>query len=63
MAGKPYYDQPATVRVVVRLTPVQRKDLERVAAENNTSLAGVIREAVNDYVADYRETKVFRLPR
>lgn len=45
------------------MTPSQRRDLERVAVENQTDVAGVIREAVNEYVSDYRERKVFRLPK
>lgn len=39
----------------IRLTAEQRRDLEQVARDNNTSLTGLIREAVNSYVADYRD--------
>jgi hypothetical protein len=63
MARPTRFDAPATSRVAIRLTPVQRRDLERVAHENQTDLAGVIRQAVNEYVADYREIGVFRLPK
>ena len=52
----------ATVWVGVRVTPAQRLDLKQVAAENGTNVTGVIREAVNEYVADCRSAHpVFRL--
>jgi len=44
----------------IRVTESQRLAIEAVAAENDTSVAGVIRDAVDDYVADYREKSVFR---
>jgi hypothetical protein len=46
-------------RLTIRLTPGERSDLESVARENHTNLADVLREAVNEYVNDYRERKVF----
>jgi hypothetical protein len=62
--GRPTrFDEAATERVAIRLTPIQRRDLKQVAKENRTDLAGVIREAVNEFVSDYRETGVFRLPK
>lgn len=53
---------PARNRVVVRVTVDELRDLTQVARENGTTLAGVIRDAVNEYVTDYREAGVFRLP-
>jgi hypothetical protein len=66
MARPRLHDDSATASIHVRLTPGQRLELRRVAAENGTGVAGVIREAVNEYVADYRETRkagVFRSPK
>jgi len=56
--GRPPLDQEAaTNQIHVRVTPGQRLEVRRVAAENGTSISGVIREAVSEYVADYRETR------
>jgi len=55
------FDHPATVRIGVRVTAAQLDDLRRVAQVNQTDLSGVIREAVNGYVADFRDDDpVFR---
>jgi hypothetical protein len=51
---------PATARVSLAMTPAQRLELKRVATENGTGMSGVIREAVNEFVSDYRERQVFR---
>ena len=61
--GRPRLDVDAlTVRVSLRVTPAQRRDLRRVACLNHTDVAGVLRDAVNDYVADFRDGEpVFRL--
>lgn len=53
-------DEPASTRISVRLTPAERADLNRVARDNRVPAAKVIREAVNEYVADYRERVLFR---
>jgi hypothetical protein len=59
--GRPrVFDAPATQAIRIRVTPAQRADLERVALDNKTDMATVIREAVNEYVTDYRESGVFR---
>ncbi len=55
MARPPKYGAATTKAMRIRLTAAQRRDLEQVARENGTDLTGVIREAVNVYVADYRE--------
>jgi len=44
----------------VRLTPAERADLDRVARDNRVPAAKVLRDAVNEYVADYRDRAVFR---
>jgi len=56
----PLYDAPASQRISVKVTPAQRLELRRVADENRTGMSGIIREAVNEYVADYDERKPFR---
>lgn len=58
---KPQRGASATFRIAVRVTEAEQRDLEQVAKENHATLAEVIREAVNEYVADYRERRpVFR---
>jgi hypothetical protein len=53
----PLDDVAATSRVQLRVTPAQRLELRRVADENGTGMSGVIREAVNEYVSDYRDKR------
>jgi metal-responsive CopG/Arc/MetJ family transcriptional regulator len=50
---------PATACIRIRVTPDVAADLERVAADNQTTRSDVIREAVNEYVLDYRDRLVF----
>jgi hypothetical protein len=57
--GRPRSIDPATTAIRVRVTDAQRLDLRRVAAENRTNISGVIRQAVNEYVSDYRSRLVF----
>jgi hypothetical protein len=54
------YDVPASDRITLNVTPAQRLELQRVASDNRTGLAGILREAVNEYVADYGEQQPFR---
>jgi len=56
----PLHDVPVTARIYVRVTPAQRLELRRVASENQTGVSGIIREAVNEFVADYDERETFR---
>lgn len=55
----PIADVPATARIEFRVTPAQRLELRRVASDNRTGVAGIIREAVNEYVADYGDRRPF----
>jgi hypothetical protein len=60
-AGRPrLYDTPASARITFAVTPAQRLELRRVASDNRTGLSGILREAVNEFVADYGERQVFR---
>ena len=64
MARPAMFGQPASDAIRVRITRSQRRELEQVARENSSNIAAVIREAVNEYVADYREgAAVFRGPK
>jgi hypothetical protein len=49
----------ATARIEVRVTPAQRLEIQRVASDNRTGLSGILREAVNEFVADYGEKPPF----
>lgn len=55
----PRADRRATKRVEFVVTEEERADLERVATETKQPVAAVIRQAVDEFVADYREKKVF----
>lgn len=58
--GRPaLYGARAKKRIEIVVTDEQRRDLDQVAADQGKPLATVIREAVNEYVADYREQSVF----
>jgi len=56
---KPLHDVPASARIEVRVTPAQRLEIRRVASENRTGMSGILREAVNEFVADYDERRPF----
>jgi hypothetical protein len=56
----PIHDAPVSARISVAVTPAQRLELRRVASDNRTGVSGIIREAVNEYVADYGERRPFR---
>jgi hypothetical protein len=59
--GRPrLFDEPASASISVKVTPAQRLELRRVASDNGTGMAGIIREAVNEYVADYGDRRPFR---
>lgn len=49
----------AEIVLKLRLTPSEREALGAVARENNQSIAGVVREAVNEFVEDYGERRPF----
>lgn len=54
------FSEVASQSIRVRVTPDQRRSLEEVARENRAALATIIRDAVDDYVSDYRDRSVFR---
>lgn len=59
MARPALFGEPASETIRVRVTPTQRRDLVQVAQANHTDVAGVIREAVNEFVSDYRDRPCF----
>lgn len=58
--GRPAIHDEPTESLRVRVSAAQRLDLRRVAEDNGTNMSGVIREAVNEYVSDYRDRRLFR---
>ena len=55
----PLYDTPASARISVKVTPAQRLELRRVASDTGSGVSGIIREAVNEYVNDYGDRRLF----
>lgn len=55
----PLFDVPASQRIYVNVTPAQRLELQRVASDSRSGVANIIREAVNEYVAEIGERKPF----
>lgn len=49
----------ATERIWALLTPHERAALAVVAKDNGITIGQLIRDAVNDYVADYGERHLF----
>ena len=59
--GRPLiHGEPASAQIHLWVTPAQRLELRRVADENNKRLSAVVREAVDEFVGDYRDHRVFR---
>lgn len=60
MKGQPVIEgQRATRHLKVRATEGQLQDLRSVAQELGVTQSDIIRDAVNEFVADFRERKVF----
>lgn len=49
----------SNVRLRVVLTESEMRELQQVAADNYVTVSEVVREAVNEYVADYRDRRPF----
>ena len=56
---KPKRDVAAEDRISFRVTRTERAELDAAAKENDVSVTDLVRDAVNEYVADYRERAVF----
>lgn len=61
---KPTYEKRMNRRMVVRLSDEQEQDLKSIAAAEgpNRDVSSIVRDAVDEYVADYRERRVFTRP-
>lgn len=58
--GRPTLEsEPVSARIQLRVTPAQRLELRRVAQDNRTNVSGVLREALNEYVSDYQDRRLF----
>lgn len=62
MPRRPFFESPATRRLWIRLTPTQHQALQEMARANQTTMTEAVRQAVNEYVADYGERAVFCPP-
>lgn len=51
--------EPATKRREFRLTPPEDQDLKAISRETGAPVATIVRDAVNEYVSDFRERQVF----
>jgi hypothetical protein len=51
MARPPLFDVAATAWVYFRVTPMQQRELAVVAAENHTTVSGVLRDALLSYIS------------
>lgn len=56
---KPRDGEPMDAAIRIRVNARHRAELEQVAAELDMDVATIIRDAVNEFVADYRERRVF----
>lgn len=56
---RPRQDQPSTEVVCLRITQTEREALERVARANATTVAALVRDAVNECVADCGAAPIF----
>ena len=57
---RPRGDARSTVRVDFWVTPSEVAALRKVAAAERQPMARVVRDAVNEFVADFGERAVFR---
>lgn len=55
----PIFDVPLTRTVKIYMTEDQYLDLQNVAAAEQKSKSTVIRDAVDSYVGDFRERRMF----
>jgi predicted DNA-binding protein len=62
MARRPRSETAASEAIRVRVTEAERADLQAVADELGQPMAAVIRDAVNEFVGDFRDRPVFRGP-
>jgi hypothetical protein len=56
---KPKYGEAVTAIVKIKVTPSQRAKLLAAAKANLVTVTDAVRDAINDYVADYSDETVF----
>lgn len=44
--GRPFSDNPRTIKTTIRLTEEEKKQLDLIAKKENTKVAYIIREAI-----------------
>lgn len=57
MAHPRQFDEVAGTILRIRVTPAQRRDLAEVARQNHTTISAALREAADEYVADFRDNQ------
>lgn len=58
--ARPRFGQATDATVCLRVTSDQRVKLQEAAKRNGTTVADLLREAVDDCVADFSDEPVFR---
>src|SRR5687767_3675168 len=58
--ARPRFGQPTDVVVCLRVTTEQREKLQEAAARNQTTVADLLRDAVDSYVADFSDEPMFQ---
>lgn len=59
----PLFGVPLSRTLEIQVTEAQADDLKSVAELEGRDKTAVIRDAINEYVADFRERRVFVLPK
>jgi hypothetical protein len=59
---RPTYGEPATVGLRHRVTRRQKSDLLEIARAEGRPMSEVVRDALDEYVADFRDRRVFQKP-
>lgn len=57
---RPMAETRASNSLRYRVTDKQKEDLQEIARAEGRPMAAVFRDAVDEYVADYRERRVFQ---
>lgn len=55
----PRHGAPAREHLDVRITKDHKEGLKEIAAAEGRSVAAVVKDAIDEYVGDYRERKIF----
>ena len=58
--ARPRFGQATDTKVYLRVTKDQRQKLREAAERNKTTVADLLREAVDSYVADFSDEPMFQ---